>query len=222
MKKIYNIICSAICSLFVLAVAGCDLELREDPLGDVGELVEDSISEFGYTVDGVSNANSTWTFSKGLVSSDTGVAFSFNITTAVTSDWDYYLKTTHTKTNLATMQYYSDGSTVTTDIYESGVGLNGSNTWDTFLNTNCFVTISFDTDGSISFYKDGELAVGGSNAKNTFRDGTHTIAKQNAALISDLADGGSINTSILMKNFTVTKAVTADEAAELYTKYKVQ
>ena len=177
-------------------------------------------------MDGVAEANPTWTFANGIVTggeNGTGVAFSFNITTAVDSDWDYYIRSTHTKTNLATMQYYENGgTTVTTDIYEAGVGLVGSNAWDTFLNTNCFVTISFNTDGSICYYKDGELAVGGENAENTFNDGSHTIEEQNAALISDLTNGGSITTSILTMNFTVTAAVTADRAKELYETYKAR
>lgn len=237
MKKITGcslFICSAIAAFCTLALAGCDLELRGDGLGDTGKRMTLKIHELTEVKDnmapsyaGVTTEGTKLVFDDGVVSSDTGIAFSFCITDAVTSDWTDVLTTTSTITRLATMDYTPNGvyeCNIFEGASETGDGVNengagnpeGGNLWDTFTRKACFVTIDFSKDGSISYYKDGLLVIGGTNASHKFNDGSHTIEKQVSALIKDLTNGGTVTTGILMKNITVTEAINADtDKAEL-------
>ena len=226
MKRIkqYSLfICSAVAALFMLALAGCDLELRGDELGEVGktarlivyELTEPTLGEDGkpasYSAacDVVTNAGSTIEIDGDAgVTTDTGIAFSFCIDGNVTSDWTHVISTKHTATNLATMEWFENGdAVVTTNIFEDGIGLQNSAAWDVFLNEPSFVTISFAKD-AVAFYRNGELVVGGTATNNNkFRDEKHTVAEQAAALINDLTNGGTVTTGVLMKNLTVTASL---------------
>ena len=227
MKKITGcslFICSAIAAFCTLALAGCDLELRGDGLGDTGKKMTLKIHELTEVKEnmaasyaGVTAEGTKLVFDDGVVSNKTGIAFSFCITDAVTSDWTDVLTTTSTITRLATMDYTPNG-VYECNIYEvdnaetggEGVNVDGTpngNLWDTFTRKACFVTISFNADGSIDYYQDGVLVVGGSNANHKFNWSDHTIKDQFDALIRDLENGGTVTTGILMKNITVTKAV---------------
>lgn len=104
-------------------------------------------------------------FNAGTPSSDinlkTGLSLSFYIE-KITSDWD---KIAHSSDNLyqlflSVLRYNS------ADFYEAkaslsaaavAAGYTSSNAWSIFLNTSCFVTVSYNTNGSISYYKDGVL-----------------------------------------------------------------
>lgn len=219
MKKITGcslFICSAIAAFCTLALAGCDLELRGDGLGDTGKRMTLKIHELTEVKDnmapsyaGVTAEGTKLVFDDGVVSNKTGIAFSFCITDAVTSDWTDVLTTTSTITRLATMDYTPNG-VYECNIYEDGVGLKNGATYDVFYRKACVVTVSFNVDGSIAYYQDSKLVVGGSNADNTFNNSSHTIGKQVTALINDLANGGTVTTGILMKNITVTEAINAD------------
>ena len=220
MKKITGcslFICSAIAAFCTLALAGCDLELRGDGLGDTGKRMTLKIHELTEVKDnmapsyaGVTAEGTKLVFDDGVVSSDTGIAFSFCITDAVTSDWTDVLTTTSTITRLATMDYTPNG-VYECNIYEDGVGLKNGATYDVFLRKACFVTISFNTNDSIAYYRDGELVIGGTDNENKpFNSNSHTIGDQVTALIKDLTNGGTVTTGILMKNITVTEAINAD------------
>ena len=203
MKKIYNIICSAICSLFVLAVAGCDLELREDPLGDAGETLNETVSSLPYSIDGISNASSKITFEKGVITEETGVAFSFNIDGSYSNDWTAVLKVNGSEFGLSTIGYF-DGNNANKfmgHLYESeGTATNGYS-YSSFYNTTGFATISVNTDGSIQYYKDGVLGL-------TYASDTSLKKSEADCTVKDMADfviaslnkGNAITTNIIMKN----------------------
>ena len=221
-------ICSAIAALSMLAMAGCDLGLRDDPLGETGKTIRKTLpslatanSDGTYTATCayVTNAGTTLRFEEGVVTEKTGVALSFCITNAITSDWTDVLTTKSTITRLATMDYLPDG------VYEchafEASTLVGKD-YTTYLEQACFVTISFNADGSIYFYKDGAAMTTENNAAKKFDGSTHTIKDQCAALIADLAAGGSVTANVAMKNLTATAAVDADAAKALYTSLKAK
>ena len=225
MKKITGcslFICSAIAAFCTLALAGCDLELRGDGLGDTGKRMTLKIHELTKINEdmtasyaGVTAEGTKLVFDDGVVSNATGIAFSFCITDAVTSDWTDVLTTTSTITRLATMDYTPNG-VYECNIYEGRVW-GDSTPYNMFLSKACFVTISFDATKGIAYYMDGKL-VGdsGNNVENKFNGDTHTIGEQVTALIKDLTNGGTVTTGILMKNITVTKAVDDDAAEKLF------
>lgn len=95
------------------------------------------------------------------INTKTGVSLSFYLE-GITSDWT---QIAHSSDNLFSL-YLSILHFNSTDFYESkatlssaatSAGYTSSNAYTIFLNTSCYVTISYNTDGSISYYKDGEL-----------------------------------------------------------------
>ncbi len=95
------------------------------------------------------------------INSKTGISISFSIDTII-SDWDNIAYSSDNLFNL----YLSVLSYKGNDFYEAAAtlsaaaasaGYTASNAWQIFLNTTCYVTVSYNTDGTIAYYKDGEL-----------------------------------------------------------------
>lgn len=95
------------------------------------------------------------------VSITKGLSLSFYLEN-ITSDWDLIAHSTDNLYNLyLSVLHYNNA-----DFYEAkatlssaaiSAGFNSSNAWTIFLNTSCFVTVSYNPDGSITYYKDGVL-----------------------------------------------------------------
>ncbi len=95
------------------------------------------------------------------INSKTGISISFSIDN-ITSDWDNIAYSSDNLFNLylSVLNYNSN------DFYEAAAtlsdaatsaGYTSSSAWEIFLNTNCYVTVSYNTDGTIAYYKDGVL-----------------------------------------------------------------
>ncbi len=95
------------------------------------------------------------------INNKTGLSLSFYLEN-ITSDWDLIA---HSSDNLYSLflsvlhynstDFYESKATLSTDAVDAGY--TSSNAWQIFLNTSCYVTISYNTNGSISYYKDGVL-----------------------------------------------------------------
>ncbi len=95
------------------------------------------------------------------INAKTGLSLSFYLE-GITSDWDMVAHSTDNVYSLyLSILHYNN-----TDFYEAkaslseaatAAGYTAASAWEIFLNTSCYVTISFNTDGSIAYYKDGEL-----------------------------------------------------------------
>ncbi len=99
------------------------------------------------------------------ITSTTGLSISFYVED-VTSDWDTILRSSDSKyfMHLAVLSYKglnifeqqsSRGEYATKNGYTGGNSEVG-NLWTAYLNKKCYVTVSFNPDGSIAYYLDGE------------------------------------------------------------------
>lgn len=82
----------------------------------------------------------------------TGLAISFNISN-LTSDWDVLARSLDDKylMHLSVLDYNAS------KIFEMNATSSNGGSWDSYVNQNCIATISFNPDGSISYWKDGKL-----------------------------------------------------------------
>nr|WP_321409268.1 glycoside hydrolase family 43 protein [uncultured Carboxylicivirga sp.] len=95
------------------------------------------------------------------INNKTGLSLSFYLEN-ITSDWDLIA---HSSDNLYSL-FLSVLRYNSADFYEAkatlssaaiSAGYSAANAWQIFLNTNCYLTVSYNVNGSISYYKDGEL-----------------------------------------------------------------
>lgn len=97
----------------------------------------------------------------GKISAETGLSLSFYCT-GLTTDWEKIAQSTDGKyiLYLSVMHYNSS------DMYEAkatvsdeaaALGYTSANVWEAFLNGNYYVTVSYNPDGSIAYYRDGVL-----------------------------------------------------------------
>ena len=97
----------------------------------------------------------------GKISAETGLSLSFYCT-GLTTDWEKIAQSTDGKyiLYLSVMHYNSS------DMYETkatvsdeaaALGYTSANVWGAFLNGNYYVTVSYNPDGSIAYYRDGVL-----------------------------------------------------------------
>lgn len=96
-----------------------------------------------------------------MINFKTGLSLSFYIEN-ITSDWDLIAHSSDNIYNLFlsvlrfnSVDFYESKATLSSSAIAAGY--NSSTAWRIFLNTSCYVTVSFNTNGSISYYKDGVL-----------------------------------------------------------------
>ncbi len=95
------------------------------------------------------------------INSKTGLSISFSIDN-ITSDWDNIAYSSDKLYNLylSVLNYnnndFYEGAATLSDSATSA-GYTSSSAWEIFLNTDCYVTVSYNTDGSITYYRDGVL-----------------------------------------------------------------
>ena len=96
------------------------------------------------------------------ISAKTGLSLSFYMNTGIASDWDAIAHSTDSRYTmyLSVLRYNSN------DTYEAkatlssaaiAAGYTTGTAYTIFYNKTCMVTVSYNTDGSISYYKDGVL-----------------------------------------------------------------
>ncbi len=95
------------------------------------------------------------------INAQTGLSLSFYVEN-IASDWDLIAHSSDNLYRLFLSVLHYGGR----DFYEAkatlseaaiAAGFNTSSAWTIFLNTSCYATVSYNPDGSVSYYKDGEL-----------------------------------------------------------------
>lgn len=95
------------------------------------------------------------------ITESTGLAISFYLE-GLSSDWDMIAHSSDNQYKMylsilsyASNDYYEAKATVSS--YGKSLGYTSATVWQAYLNKKCYVTISFNTDGSIAYYMDGNL-----------------------------------------------------------------
>lgn len=205
-------------------LAACDMELNST-LGDevvsyseqrldAGSLkISDSVSVTGTVQTGVIEDGSTF-YCMGF-SADEGIAVSFNMLNTYTNDWDNVLTTNQATIQLATMGYWPNG-TWASNVWESVAASSNGGSYTSYYNSACFVTVSFNADGSICFYKDGLLLLTYAADSGMSDDSSYKIEELCSAFISDITSGENLAVNITTKNLYITEALDDTNAALLY------
>lgn len=125
------------------------------------------------------------------ITKSTGISVSFTLSNGYSSDWDAVIASNQTTINLATMEYYPDGIWEANIFEASAVPGVAATTeaWRTYLNDGCYVTISFNSDGTVVFYKNGQSALR-YGAEAVFEKSTATVAELCNAFIEDVITSG--------------------------------
>lgn len=170
-----------------------------------------------------SSATTYFTDLSEVITSSTGLSISFKIDSNYESDWTQIVQANDGTdvyfVGLSLINHYIDDSQANV-LYESqGTASNGG-VWNSFVGTSAYGTISFNTDGSIKYYKNGALiftyaastamTVGsGASAKD------ETVSQMCSDIISYVSKNGLYVAYNGLTNLTVNKALT-DTEAELY------
>lgn len=230
MKKI-KYICSAIAALFMLALAGCDLEIPEN-LKPKMAVAEYSVDALPYVVQGYVPQDAVLYPLDELddydVESD-GLSLSFYLS-GYTSDWSMIFQVPSSNWGTTTMHECSNKTWVSNSFGNAS----GNGAWDQFNNVNCYVTISMNyDDGTMTYYKNGEQVTvyGGETSPYGFASwgSTSKTGKEWVRGILDdiLTDGiycihpsdswaNASAGSYTMQYFVVDKEVDAEGAVEKY------
>lgn len=122
------------------------------------------------------------------VSESTGVSFSFLVSN-VASDWDVVASSVSDKLYLHLSVVDYDGShfyehnAVASDAARSVMSDEGKGAYQLFLDGTYYVTVSYNPDGTVTFYRNGELMLTFSNA-TTVNDGTRTMSEVVSAMVA--------------------------------------
>ena len=221
MKKL-KILLSVFASLVFLA--GCNMELNST-LGD--ETVSYSLQKLNAETLNISNSVSVkGTMQSGAIAAgstfyctnfdaEDGVAVSFNILNTYDNDWTNVLTTNQTTVQLSTMGYWPNGTWVS-NVWESVASSTNGGSYTSYYNSACFVTVSFNKDGSVCFYKDGVLLLTYAATSGMSDVSTYTISQLCEAFISDITSSENLAVNIITKNLYVTQALNDTNAALLY------
>ncbi|MFC0877442.1 lipocalin-like domain-containing protein [Saccharicrinis sp. FJH2] len=132
------------------------IQLSANNIADILPIEEGAILE-SYADIGEYNAAAP----SSRINSQTGMSLSFYLDN-ITSDWELIAHSTDNIYSLflSVLRYNS------ADFYEAkatlssaaiSAGYSSSTAWRIFLNTSCYVTVSYNTDETIAYYKDGVL-----------------------------------------------------------------
>ena len=210
------------------------LQDRDYDYGDSGINVISAISN--------SAAIATTAFPAVSNADSAGIAVSFEIAGNLTSDWSSVAMTAQNyKITLPNLDpYNTSGDFSKTHAYPVNSGntnnfVNGG-TWNAFLNTTCYVTVSVDpVNQKISYYKNGVKVIEYSGtdqifereiSTNQWEKVSNTVSEFISAFLSAVKSDGvgfgfveiteSATTYMQAKNVTLTNAVTEEQAAVLY------
>ena len=220
--KINKILISVFSAIVLLS--GCNMELNS-ALGDetvsyslqrlnAGTLkVSSGVSVEGCLQSGAIEAGST--FYCMDFDPEKGVAVSFNILNTYNSDWTNVFKTNQATVQLSTMGYWPNG-TWASNVWESVADSTNGGSYTSYYNSACFVTVSFNTDGSICFYKDGLLLLTYKASSGMSDDSSYKIEQLCNAFISDITSCENLEVNLIIKNLYVTQALDDTNAALLY------
>lgn len=137
----------------------------------ISEMLPDAIADDGYLAAAEPAVGGTIAPVAGI-SQYTGVSITFRVRD-VGSDWDVIFRTPNAKATVyLSVLNYNNANTFEAEatlsdagkviLEEHGLATNGSQNWQLFLGSlceggECIATISYNVDGSVAFYRDGEL-----------------------------------------------------------------
>ncbi|MFA6936652.1 MAG: bacterial Ig-like domain-containing protein, partial [Treponema sp.] len=161
------------------------------------------------------------------VTSTTGASVSFWLGTDLASDWTTVIKTVQGSIQLSTLGYYPDG-TWKTNWFESAATSSNGGAYKSYFNAASYVTVSFNTDNTITFYKNGVLLFTYASTTTGNDDTSCAISNLCSAVISDLAKSGftlnpdestaeTADVTVTMYDAYVNSSVDATSAVSLYT-----
>ncbi len=137
------------------------------------------------------------------ISEETGISFSFLVSN-VTNDWDVLAQSADgkMKVHLAVVEYdgasfFEHNSTLSDAATATGVS-----PYQIFLNGTYYVTISYNPDGTIGFYRNGELMLTFSNSTTNSGSTSHTMSEIVSAMVTAY-NSGSLSFSRAVTNMVV-------------------
>ena len=237
MKRL-KILCSAIAAFSMLALAGCDLEIADGDKPDY-LLTEIEATSLPITYNEKLLYGTTVNPMGDLINSSTGlsVSFVYKLATSVsdnTYEWETPIKLSDSSAlNIIYIDFgplgvwlEAGGANKFEGDATAGGGVgsdngSGNDAWRTFCqneNAHC-MTVNFNADGSIVYYKDGVEAL---NFPSTLACGTTTVGAGCAYAIKNAKEVGitlhATNTQgkkYTMSNLNVSKALTDTEVSSL-------
>lgn len=137
------------------------------------------------------------------ISEETGISFSFLVSN-VTSDWDVLAQSTDgkMKVHLAVVEYDGASFFEHNSTLSDAASATGVYPYQIFLNGTYYVTISYNPDGTIGFYRNGELMLTFSNSTTNSGSTSHTMSEIVSAMVSAY-NSGSLNFSRAVTNMVV-------------------
>ena len=153
MKKIKSI-CSAIAALFMLALAGCDLEIPESVKPDLAS-ADYAVKTLPYVVEGYVPQDTVLEPLEDVEDYDyevDGLSLSFYLS-GYSSDWSMIFQTPSSNWGTTTMHICNNKAWV---VNSYGCA-DGNGAYDQFNKNDCYVTISMNFEnGTMTYYKNGE------------------------------------------------------------------
>lgn len=172
------------------------------PSTSVSEMLPDAIANDGYLAAAEPAVGGTIAPVAGI-SQYTGVSITFRVKD-VKTDWDVIFRTPNAKATVyLSVLNYNNANTFEASatlseagkviLEEHGLATDGSQNWQLFLGSlceggECIATISYNVDGSVAFYRDGELML--TYAANTAIDTAGTAKDLVACMIAQIRTQG--------------------------------
>lgn len=172
------------------------------PSTSVSEMLPDAIADDGHLAAAEPAVGGTIAPVAGI-SQYTGVSITFRVKD-VGSDWDVIFRTPNAKATVyLSVLNYNNANTFEAEatlseageaiLEEHGLATDGSQNWQLFLGSlceggECIATISYNVDGSVAFYRDGELML--TYAANTAIDTAGTAKDLVACMIAQIRTQG--------------------------------
>ena len=184
-----------------------------------------------YTVEGdLASGTTVKALGSDLINSETGLSLSFSIGNTYTSDWTQIFNigasdgTDTYFVGLSLINHWKNKAQVNY-LMESQATASNDGAWNSFCNTAAFATISFNTDGTITYYKDGELiftyAADTAATLAETNGESQTVSEMVSEIISYFASNGA-TTNFAISDLVVSTALSATEAEEFFTEYGVE
>ena len=168
----------------------------------ISEMLPDAIADDGYLAAAEPAVGGTIAPVAGI-SQYTGVSITFRVKDVAT-DWDVIFRTPNAKATVyLSVLNYNNANTFEASatlseagkaiLKEHGLATDGSQNWQLFLGSlceggECIATISYNVDGSVAFYRDGELML--TYAENTAIGTAGTAKDLVACMIAQIRTQG--------------------------------
>lgn len=193
------------------------------PSTSVSEMLPDAIADDGHLAAAEPAVGGTIAPVAGI-SQYTGVSITFRVKD-VGSDWDVIFRTPNAKATVyLSVLNYNNANTFEAEatlseageaiLEEHGLATDGSQNWQLFLGSlceggECIATISYNVDGSVAFYRDGELML--TYAANTAIDTAGTAKDLVACMIAQIRTQG-LSVVYPVSNVIIAYAADYDES----------